>query len=218
MNPRIQVEHTVSEEITNIDLVAWQLRIAQGEKLPFTQDDIKLRGWAIEARINAEDPAKDFLPSPGRVNNVRFPAGPGVRVDTHLYSGYEIPSFYDSMVAKLIVWGETREIAMKRMVRALNEFEIDGVPTTAKFHEAVLRHPIFIEGKMNTGFVEQQAEYFKKEFATMPAQFDEHAAILAALVAVEDQQKGQVQAGTSAGNAKPRSRWLDQSRIEGRRN
>ena len=218
MNTRIQVEHTVSEEITNIDLVAWQLRIAQGEKLPFTQDDIKLRGWAIEARINAEDPAKDFLPSPGRVNNVRFPAGPGVRVDTHLYSGYEIPSFYDSMVAKLIVWGETREIAMKRMVRALNEFEIDGVPTTAKFHEAVLRHPIFIEGKMNTGFVEQQAEYFKKEFATMPAQFDEHAAILAALVAVEDQQKGQVQAGTSAGNAKPRSRWLDQSRIEGRRN
>lgn len=216
MNTRIQVEHTVSEEITQIDLVAWQLRIAQGEALSFTQDDIKLKGWAIEARINAEDPAKDFLPSPGRVNSVRFPAGPGVRVDTHLYPGYEIPSFYDSMVAKLIVWGETREIAMKRMVRALGEFEIDGVPTTAKFHEAVLRHPIFIEGKMNTGFVEQQAAYFKKEFAELPDHFNEHAAILAALVAVEDQQRGQATTAKTA-PAKSRSRWLDQSRVEGRR-
>lgn len=213
MNTRIQVEHTVSEEITNIDLVAWQLRVAQGEKLSFVQDDIKLRGWAIEARINAEDPAKGFLPGPGRVNYVRFPAGPGVRVDTHLYSGYEIPQFYDSMVAKLIVWGENREIAMSRMLRALNEFEIDGVPTTAKFHEAVLRHPIFRNGKMNTGFIEQEAEFFKKELAQVLPKHEEYAALMAALLVVEDQQRGQnSNSSASTTTAAPRSRWLDHAR------
>lgn len=189
MNTRIQVEHTVSEEISDIDLVRWQLLVACGEKLPFKQEDIRLRGWAIEARINAEDPAKGFLPGPGRVNYIRFPAGPGVRVDSHLYPGYEIPQFYDSMVAKLIVWGPSREIAVERMQRALAEFEIDGVPTTIKFHEAVLRHPIFREGTMNTGFIEQQADYFKKEFGTVPETFSEHSALIAALLAAEDQTK-----------------------------
>ena len=215
MNTRIQVEHTVSEEITNIDLVRWQLLIASGEKIPFTQDDIHLRGWAIEARINAEDPAKGFIPGPGRVNSVRFPAGPGVRVDTHLYPGYEIPQYYDSMVAKLIVWGQTREIAMARMQRALNEFEIDGVPTTAKFHEAVLRNPIFREGKMNTSFIEKEAEYFKAAFSTLPESYAEESALLAALLAVEDQRKSA--SAVTVTSAGPQSRWQDQARSEARR-
>jgi acetyl-CoA carboxylase biotin carboxylase subunit len=196
MNTRIQVEHTVSEEISDVDLVRWQILIACGEKLPFKQEDIKLRGWAIEARINAEDPAKGFLPGPGRVNQVRFPAGPGVRIDSHLYSGYEIPQFYDSMVAKLIVWGPSREIAIERMKRALAEFEIDGVPTTAKFHEAVLRHPTFLEGSHNTGFLEKEAAYFKDAFSLNDRDLNARAALLAAVLASEDQARGS--AGSSA--------------------
>jgi acetyl-CoA carboxylase biotin carboxylase subunit len=213
MNTRIQVEHTVSEEISNIDLVRWQILIACGEPLTLKQEDIQLRGWAIEVRINAEDPAKGFLPGPGRVNQVRFPAGPGVRLDSHLYPGYEIPQYYDSMVAKLIVWGPTREIAIERMLRALSEFEIDGVPTTAKFHEAVLRHPIFRDATMNTGFVEQQSEYFKQAFANVPAEHAEHAALLAALLAVEDQNKSSAPR-VLASDARPRSIWQERARLE----
>ena len=215
MNTRIQVEHTVSEEISDIDLVRWQLLIAGGERLPFTQEDIRLRGWAIEARINAEDPAKGFLPGPGRVNQIRFPAGPGVRVDSHLYAGYEIPQFYDSMVAKLIVWGPTREIAIERMLRALAEFEIDGVPTTAKFHEAVLRHPIFREGTMNTGFIEQQAEYFKQAFGSVPETYTEHGALLAALLASEDQGRSASSSAKSqsSDHDEPVSLWRARGRI-----
>lgn len=217
MNTRIQVEHTVSEEISDIDLVRWQILVASGEKLAFKQEDIHLRGWAFEARINAEDPAKGFLPGPGRVNQVRFPAGPGIRVDSHLYSGYEIPQFYDSMVAKLIVWGPTREIAIERMLRALSEFEIDGVPTTAKFHEAVLRHPLFRAGTFNTGFIDQQAEYFKKAFGAVPEEHQTHAALLAAVLAVEELRRPASVAseskGTSVSNHE-RSLWRDRARLE----
>lgn len=189
MNTRIQVEHTVSEEISNLDLVRWQIMIASGIPLSVKQEDLKPRGWAIEARINAEDPAKGFLPGPGRVHQIRFPAGPGVRIDTHLYQGYEIPQFYDSMIAKLIVWGETREIAIARMRRALSELEIDGVPTTARFHEAVLNHPSFSAGDFNTGFIEKEAEYFKNAFSRIPKDQIENAAILSALTAAQEQQK-----------------------------
>jgi acetyl-CoA carboxylase biotin carboxylase subunit len=215
MNTRIQVEHTVSEEISDIDLVRWQILIACGEKIPFKQEDIKLRGWAIEARINAENPAKGFLPGPGRVNQIRFPAGPGVRIDSHLYPGYEIPQFYDSMVAKLIVWGPTRELAIERMKRALAEFEIDGVPTTVKFHEAVLRHPIFLEGSHNTSFVEQQSAYFKETFDSVNEAQTDQAAILAAILACEDQKRS----GSLSGGDGPRaeksmdSLWRNRSRL-----
>ena len=213
MNTRIQVEHTVSEEISNMDLVRWQILIACGEPLTIKQEEIPLRGWAIEVRINAEDPAKGFLPGPGRVNQVRFPAGPGVRLDTHLYPGYEIPQFYDSMVAKLIVWGPSRDIAIERMLRALSEFEIDGVPTTAKFHEAVLRHPIFREGTMNTGFVEQQAEYFKEIFGRVSSEYSDHAALLAAILAVEDQTKANAPRLQPTATA-ARSLWHERARLE----
>jgi acetyl-CoA carboxylase biotin carboxylase subunit len=181
MNTRIQVEHTVSEEISKIDLVKEQLLIASGHKLGFRQEDIILSGWSIEARINAEDPMKDFLPSPGRVSSMRLPAGPGVRLDTHLYPGYEIPPFYDSMVAKLIVWGKDRETAILRLRRALSEFEIAGVPTTAKFHEAVLQHPDFLAGNFTTSFVEEQSKWLKEKMSQMPEEHLEIAAILAAI-------------------------------------
>lgn len=215
MNTRIQVEHTVSEEISDIDLVRWQILVASGETLAFKQEDIHLRGWSFEARINAEDPAKGFLPGPGRVNQVRFPAGPGIRVDSHLYAGYEIPQFYDSMVAKLIVWGPTREIAIERMLRALSEFEIDGVPTTSKFHEAVLRHPLFRAGTFNTGFIEQQAEYFKGVFGTVPEGCEDHASLLAALLAVEENRRP-VDSGIGGSVAvkSERSLWRDRARLE----
>lgn len=217
MNTRIQVEHTVSEEISNIDLVRWQILIACGHTLPFKQEDMRPRGWAIEVRINAEDPAKGFLPGPGRVNHVRFPAGPGVRVDTHLYPGYEIPQFYDSMVAKLIVWGETRDVAIARMKRALAEFEIDGVPTTAKFHEAVLRHPLFLEGSFNTGFIEQQSEYFKEAFTKIPPSHESESALLGALIAAEEGQKSALLRQSQSKDSKESSAaslWRNRGRVE----
>ncbi len=217
MNTRIQVEHTVSEEVSNLDLVRWQILIACGQPLPFTKDQLQPRGWAIEARINAEDPAKGFLPGPGRVHQIRFPAGPGVRVDTHLYAGYEIPQFYDSMIAKLIVWGETREIAIARMKRALSEFEIDGVPTTVKFHEAVLSHPAFVAGEFNTGFIEKEAEYFKNAFSQIAKDQLESAAILSAIIAAQDQQKSapSVVATSKSGETLPApSMWRERGRSE----
>ncbi|MCX6119299.1 MAG: acetyl-CoA carboxylase biotin carboxylase subunit [Proteobacteria bacterium] len=212
MNTRIQVEHTVSEEITNIDLVKWQIRVAQGEVLSMKQEDIKLRGWAIEARINAEDPAKGFLPSPGVVSSVRFPSGPGIRIESHLYPGYEIPQYYDSMVAKLIVWGEDRKTAMARLNRALGEFEIAGVPTTAKFHEAVLRHPIFIDGKMTTSFVEKEADFFKQEFLKVQSEDVDVAALLAAVFAADDQNLSQSGTLANSDSVGLRSRWFDSAR------
>jgi acetyl-CoA carboxylase biotin carboxylase subunit len=207
MNTRIQVEHTVSEEISNIDLVRWQIKVAQGEPLDFKQEDIKLRGWAIEARINAEDPAKGFMPTPGLVKLVRFPAGPGVRVDSHLYSGYEIPQFYDSMVAKLIVWGSTRSEAIERMKRAFSEFEIDGVVTTAKFHESVLRHPDFLKGDFNTSFVEKQMPTLINGFEG-DSSTDDLAALLAAVLCVEQTQAIPPPNKT---NTTQQSKWRDQS-------
>ena len=166
--------------------------------------------------VNAEDPAKGFLPGPGRVNQVRFPAGPGVRVDTHLYPGYEIPQYYDSMVAKLIVWGESRDVAISRMRRALSEFEIDGVPTTAKFHEAVLRHPSFLAGEFNTGFIEKEAAYFKNKFSEVPEEFTDSSALLAALIVTQDQQRS-LQASQLSDQQDIPSRtslWRDRGRAE----
>ncbi len=153
MNTRIQVEHPVTEMITGVDLIQQQIRVAATGKLLLTQDDIKIHGWAIEARINAEDPAQDFMPNPGQITHLHLPAGPGMRVDTHIYAGYTIPSDYDSMIAKFISYGSTRDEAIQRMLRGLAEFECDGIPTTAKFHEIVLKHPAFVSGEFDTGFL-----------------------------------------------------------------
>ncbi|MBD2481607.1 acetyl-CoA carboxylase biotin carboxylase subunit [Planktothrix sp. FACHB-1365] len=155
MNTRIQVEHPVTEMITGLDLIAEQIRIAQGEKLSLTQDKVQLRGHSIECRINAEDPDHNFRPHPGRISGYLPPGGNGVRIDSHVYTDYEIPPYYDSLIGKLIVWGPDRPTAILRMKRALREFAITGVPTTIGFHQRILETPEFLRGEIYTNFVEQ---------------------------------------------------------------
>ena len=155
MNTRIQVEHTVTEMITGLDLIAEQIRIAQGEKLQIKQNQVILSGHAIECRINAEDPDRNFRPHPGRITGFLPPGGPGVRMDSHVYTDYEIPAYYDSLIGKLIVWGRDRPSAIRRMKRALRECAITGVPTTLSFHQKILDSPEFLSGEVYTNFVEQ---------------------------------------------------------------
>ncbi len=151
MNTRIQVEHPVTELVTGVDLIKEQIKIAAGEPMTLTQDQLHLRGHAIECRINAEDPDRDFAPSPGKVTDFYVPGGPGIRVDTHVYTGYMIPPHYDSMIAKLLAHGNTRDEAIARMRRALSEFVILGVATTIPFHEQMMTDPDFVSGSFNTG-------------------------------------------------------------------
>ena len=155
MNTRVQVEHCVSEMISGVDIVKEQVRVAAGHRLSVTQDDICLRGHAIECRINAEDPDRDFMPFAGKIEGYIAPGGFGVRVESHAYTGYTIPPYYDSMVGKLICWGKDREDARLRMLRALNEYVITGIKTTIPFHREILNNDIFISGKFNTSFLEK---------------------------------------------------------------
>nr|WP_249226084.1 acetyl-CoA carboxylase biotin carboxylase subunit [Oceanobacillus jordanicus] len=154
MNTRIQVEHPVTEQVTGVDLIKEQIKIANNEELSFKQEDIQFNGWALECRINAENPFKNFMPSAGEINMYLTPGGLGVRVDSAAYPGYYIPPYYDSMVAKLITYGATRKEAVDRMRRALDEFVIEGVHTTIPFHRQLMEHEIFIEGDFNTKFLE----------------------------------------------------------------
>jgi len=155
MNTRIQVEHCITEMVTGIDLVQWQVKVAQGEELDFTQDDIKLRGHSIECRINAEDPSNNFMPSPGHITGFSPPGGFGVRVDSHCYTDYMIPPHYDSLMGKLIVYGRTREQAIGRMLRCLEEFTITGVKSTIPFHERVMKNEVFKSGMFHTDFIDK---------------------------------------------------------------
>ena len=156
MNTRVQVEHPVTELVTGIDIVKAQIGIARGEPLAIAQEDVRLAGHAIECRINAEDPERAFAPSPGEVRGLRLPGGPGVRVDSHLFDGYRIPPYYDSLVAKLVAWGQDREEAIARMRRALAELRIGGIRTTAPFHERLLDDARFRRGDVHTRFVEDE--------------------------------------------------------------
>ncbi len=155
VNARIQVEHPVTEMVTGIDMVQEQIRIAAGEELDVGQEDIRWNGWALECRINAEDPDNDFMPSPGTVESLILPGGPGVRVDTHIFPNYNIPPFYDSLIGKVVTWGNDREKAIKRMQRALYEFQIDGIQVTIPFHQKVLQNKDFIAGNIHTHFLEE---------------------------------------------------------------
>ena len=155
MNTRIQVEHTVSEEVTDIDLMKEQIRVAAGEKLSFTQDEVSVHHHAIEFRVNAEDPYRNFIPSPGTVRAIHFPGGPGIRVDSHVYSGYTISPYYDSMIAKIIARGATREEALNRLHRALEEFDISGPHTSVPLGKVLLLDDRFRKGEYNTAFLEQ---------------------------------------------------------------
>ncbi len=154
VNTRIQVEHPITEMITSVDIVKEQILVAMGERLSFKQEDVEFKGHAIECRINAEDPFKNFMPTPGKIEEYRVPGGPGIRVDSHLYSGYEVPKYYDSLIAKLIAWGRDREEAIVRMKRALQEFTITGVKTTIPFFEKLLENPDIIKGNYSTKFLE----------------------------------------------------------------
>ncbi len=154
MNTRIQVEHPVTEEVTGIDLIKQQLLVANGEHLAFDQKDITFNRHAIECRINAEDPSRNFTPSPGTIGLYYTPGGHGVRVDSHVYSGYQIPPYYDSMIGKLICFGANRQIALERSYRALSEYLIRGIKTTIPIHKAIMADPVFIEGKATTAYME----------------------------------------------------------------
>jgi acetyl-CoA carboxylase biotin carboxylase subunit len=155
MNTRIQVEHPVTEEVTGIDLIKQQIHIANGAKLEFDQGDITFEKHAIECRINAEDPARNFAPSPGTIGLYYSPGGHGVRVDSHVYSGYVIPPYYDSMIGKLICFGSTRKVALERAYRALSEYLVRGIKTTIPLHKAIMADPLFIEGKATTAYMEE---------------------------------------------------------------
>jgi acetyl-CoA carboxylase, biotin carboxylase subunit len=157
MNTRLQVEHPVTEMVTSLDLVKEQIRIAAGLPLQLQQEDVHFSGHSIECRINAEDADADFRPQTGVIEQYIPPGGPGVRVDSHLYTGYEVPPHYDSLLAKLIVWGKNREEAITRMQRALDEFIIEGVTTTIPFHQRLLKHEGFLRGETYTRFIQEEA-------------------------------------------------------------
>ncbi len=188
MNTRLQVEHPVTEVVTGIDIVAEQMRIARGRALSYSQDDIELRGHAIECRINAEDPYNGFLPSTGRITHSLLPTGPGVRIDTGVYPGFEITPFYDPMIAKLIVWGETRGQAILRMRRALEEYRIVGVRTNIPFHQTMMDSHRFMGGQYDTRFVEDRFSMPEAE-ADQETNNPEIVAVFATLIAHQANQR-----------------------------
>jgi acetyl-CoA carboxylase biotin carboxylase subunit len=156
MNTRIQVEHPVTEEVTGLDLMKEQIRVGAGEKLPLTQDEVELRGHAIECRINAEDPAHNFRPAPGHISYWYKPGGPGIRVDSHVYGGYDVPSHYDSLIAKIIAYGDTRETAIARMRNALAEMVVEGIKTNTALHQEIFTHQAFRSGGQDIHYLERR--------------------------------------------------------------
>jgi acetyl-CoA carboxylase, biotin carboxylase subunit len=208
MNTRLQVEHPVTEMVTGVDIVKEQIRIARGRQLRYSQADIQMKGWAIECRINAEDPYNGFLPSTGIITHTLLPTGPGIRVDTGVYIGFEISPYYDSMISKLIVWGETRAEAILRMRRALEEYKIIGVRSNIPFHQTLMDSHRFMGGQYDTRFVEER---FSMEAAEGAKNFQpEIAAIVATLVAHEETQRAAhiIQRGErDTSNWKWLSRW-----------
>ena len=181
MNTRLQVEHPVTESVTGMDIVAEQIRVAFGLPLSRTQENIRCRGAAIECRINAEDPYNSFIPSTGRITLIQPPTGPGVRIDTGIYAGFEISPYYDPLITKMIVWGETRPQAIVRMRRALEEYKIVGIRTNIPFHQTMMDTYPFISGKYNTRFVEEQ--FSMMDAAENRELYLDIAALMATLVA-----------------------------------
>ncbi len=220
MNTRLQVEHPVTEMIYGVDLVEWQLRIASGEALSIKQKDLKPRGWSIEARINAENPFEDFMPTPGPVDEYLAPSGPGIRVDSHLYSGYTVPSSYDSMVAKLISWGEDREQAMRRLARALGEYRLGGLVTNIPFHEEVLKSEQFRSGDYSTAFLRSSGIMDRMTDAKARVESESRLRLAAALAGLEanvglERYIRLVAAARSQRSGTPQSsRWRDVARRE----
>jgi acetyl/propionyl-CoA carboxylase alpha subunit len=201
MNTRLQVEHPVTELVTGIDLVREQINVASGEKLSFNQDDVRPEGHAIECRIYAEDPANNFMPSPGRITRLRVPQGPGVRDDGGVFEGSDVSIYYDPMISKFAVYGKDRPQAIESMRRALEEYEIGGIKTTLPFFRAVMRDKEFIDGKIDTGFIPRFNERAKVETADGT---ENDAAVIAAALAFS--RRSELSKGQTNG-AKP-SRWV----------
>jgi acetyl-CoA carboxylase biotin carboxylase subunit len=199
MNTRLQVEHPVTEMVTGTDLVQLQIRVAQGEPLPFAQSDLAQRGHAIECRVYAEDPDRGFLPSPGRIQTLRVPGGPGIRDDSGVYEGCEVPIHYDPMISKLVTYGASRADAIARMRRAVSEYKLLGIQTTLPFFERVLRHPAFLVGDFDTSFVEKMFA----EPATTPALPIEVAVAAAALRYYRDRQAARLAPAETSQGASP---------------
>jgi acetyl/propionyl-CoA carboxylase alpha subunit len=198
VNTRLQVEHPVTEMVTGLDLVAEQLRVAEGLELSFGDAPPAPRGWSMEARIIAEDPARNFMPSVGRIERVRFPQGPGVRNDSGIYRGYEVPVFYDSLLSKLVVWGQDREQARRRLVRALDEFVIEGPRHNIAFHGWLASHPEFAAGRLSTRFLE---EHFRPDSLAPGPEATTVALLAAALHEREERERVQVHATADAPGA-----------------
>ncbi|HKO15088.1 MAG TPA: acetyl-CoA carboxylase biotin carboxylase subunit [Gemmatimonadaceae bacterium] len=215
MNTRLQVEHPVTELVTGLDLVQWQLRIAAGERLPFAQSDIVPRGWSMECRITSEDPANGFLPSTGRITYLHLPSGPGVRWDGGIEVGSEVSLFYDPLLAKLIVWAPTRELAVERMHRALMELTVEGVETSRDFHLRVMEDEEFRRGAIEIQWLERRLESLIN--IKPPAHTARTAALVAALIADRDRQSGKRSAPAAASAQPPASSqdaWTRIARLE----
>jgi acetyl-CoA carboxylase biotin carboxylase subunit len=205
MNTRLQVEHPVTELVTGIDLVREQIRVAWGEPLSFTQDDVKLVGHAIECRVYAEDPDNNFLPSPGRITRLRVPQGPGVRDDGGVYEGAEVSIYYDPMISKFAVYGRDRDEAIDRMRRALMEYEVGGIKTTLAFFRAIMRDEEFITGRLDTGFIPR---FFDRQAAVEPREEEQDMALVAAALAYLGTSSAISQPDRQAGQ----SRWARAAR------
>lgn len=210
MNTRLQVEHAITERVVGIDLVQAQLNVADGKPLPWSQRQIRAAGHAIECRIYAEDPETDFMPSPGKIEGLRLPQGFGIRNDCGVYEGAEIPIHYDPMIAKLIVWGEDREEAMRRLRRALREYQVRGVKTNISFHQWMLRHPQFVKGEFHTGFVDEQRPFMRME-QVYPHR---HVALASAAIVALNREQERALKLVEKGAAE-KSEWRDAGKREG---
>ena len=210
VNTRLQVEHPVTELVTGLDLVHLQLRIAAGEALPFAQQDVSWRGWAMECRVCAEDPEQNFFPSPGKIEQLREPAGPGIRLDSGVYPGWTVPLEYDPLLAKLVAWAPDRHTAIQRLLRALEEYAIVGVETNLRFFSEILNDGEFREGRLNTRFI---ADFFKRR---QPAEARPETALVAALAAAAHSRNGHPRNGHGESRSEPpeTSRWLAEGRNE----
>ena len=203
VNARLQVEHPVTEMVTGLDLVKEQIRVAAGLPLSFRQEDVSLRGNAIECRIIAEDPARNFMPAPGTIRDVQVPSGPGIRYDGGTYAGYTVPIHYDPLLSKLIAWGSTRREAIDRMARALDEYRIDGIETSITFHRKVMKHPAFLAGELSTAFLSEHPELLAPEEDPW---LDEIALVAAAIDHFRRVEQSSART-TEGASARPRSAW-----------
>jgi acetyl-CoA carboxylase biotin carboxylase subunit len=219
MNTRLQVEHPVTELVTGLDLVHLQFRIATGEKLPFRQEDIQLRGHAVECRIYAEDPDNNFFPSPGKITRLLRPSGPGIREDSGVYEGWTVPLDYDPMLSKLIAYAPDRESALARMRRALDEYFVGGIKTNLSLFRRIFDHPDFQSARIDTGFLDRLLASDATQSDTTPDSLTAIAALSAALFSATSAPKLNGQSGSPDSNGRrPVSQWKHTTRAEGVRN